>query len=90
MKVAERLWRVFSVYEDLFSPKSKWKLPAGHHNLDFFEWTFLNLPKTLHNTLTFPVRNGGAIRSLADGSSIIIKNADQGSCVVVWDRADSL
>ena len=31
-----------------------------------------------------------AIRSLADGSSIIIKKADQGSCVVVRDGADYL
>ena len=29
-----------------------------------------------------------AIRSLADDRSIVIKKADKGSCVVVWDRND--
>ena len=31
-----------------------------------------------------------AIRSLAEDRSIVIKNADKGSCVVVWDRLDYL
>ena len=31
-----------------------------------------------------------AIRSLADYESIMIKKADKGSCVVVWDRNDYL
>ena len=31
-----------------------------------------------------------AMRGLAEGRSIIIKPADKGSCVVVWDRADYL
>ena len=30
----------------------------------------------------------GAIRSLADDRSIVIKKADKGSAVVVWDRDD--
>ena len=29
-----------------------------------------------------------AIKSLADDRSIVIKKADKGSCVVVWDRND--
>ena len=29
-----------------------------------------------------------AVRSLADERSIVIKKADKGSCVVVWDRFD--
>ena len=29
-----------------------------------------------------------AVRSLADDRSIVIKKADKGSCVVVWDRFD--
>ena len=28
------------------------------------------------------------VRSLADDRSIVIKKADKGSCVVVWDRWD--
>ena len=31
-----------------------------------------------------------AVRSLADDRSIVIKKADMGSCVVVWDRNDYL
>ena len=31
-----------------------------------------------------------AVRSLADDRSIVIKKADKGSCVVVWDRNDYL
>ena len=31
-----------------------------------------------------------AIRSLADERNIVIKKADKGSCVVVWDRNDYL
>ena len=30
----------------------------------------------------------GAIRSLADNGIIVIKQADKGSAVVVWDRDD--
>ena len=29
-----------------------------------------------------------AIRSLADDRNIVIKRADKGSCVVIWDRND--
>ena len=31
-----------------------------------------------------------AIRSLAEDRSIVIKKADKGSCVVIWDRLDCL
>ena len=31
-----------------------------------------------------------AIRTLGDGRSVIIKKADKGPCIVVWDRADYL
>ena len=31
-----------------------------------------------------------AIRTLADDRSIVIKKADKGSCIVVWDRPDYL
>ena len=36
----------------------------------------------------FTKEEWAAIRSLADGRSIIIKKADKSSCVVVWDRND--
>ena len=29
-----------------------------------------------------------AVRSLANDPNIVIKKADQGSCVVIWDRGD--
>ena len=29
-----------------------------------------------------------AIRSLAEDRSIVIKKADKGSCVLIWDRLD--
>ena len=30
------------------------------------------------------------MRSLADDRSLVIKKADKGSCIVVWDRNDNL
>ena len=49
----------------------------------------------LFKTIETPIRYSNlsndewkAIRSLADDRSIVIKKADKGSAVVVWDRVD--
>ena len=34
------------------------------------------------------MREWKAVRSLANDSNIILKKADKGSCVVIWDRID--
>ena len=37
-----------------------------------------------------PKNEWDVIRSLADYRNIVIKRADKGSCVVIWDRNDYL
>ena len=77
-----------------FRPKSKWKPPAGHPALELF---LSNLEKDLFNFLpgkaldyNLSKEEWKAMRGLADDKNIIIKKADKGSCVVVWDRGDYL
>ena len=48
----------------------------------------IEIPSKRHNNLTKDESN--ALYSLKDDPSIIIKGADKGSVVVVWDREDSL
>ena len=42
------------------------------------------------NYSNFTKEEWTTIKSLADDRSIIIKKADKGSCVVVWDRNDHI
>ena len=73
-----------------FSPKSSCKPPKGHPNLEVF------LSQLENEVYKMPFENlkhsntskeeWQAIRALADGSTIVIKRADKGSCVVVWVR----
>ena len=52
-------------------------------------WTFSDSDKCLTYS-NLSKEEWQAIRSLAEDRSIVIKKADKGSCVVVWDRLDYL
>ena len=77
-----------------FSPKSSWSPPTDHPNLEvFLSQTEHELFRISHEILTYSnltKEEWQAFRSLADDRSIVIKKADNGSCVVVWDRDDYL
>ena len=75
-----------------FSPKSTWKPPKGHPNLEVF---LSKVESDLFSLIDKPLgysnltkEEWDAIRSLADDRNIVIKKADKGSCVVIWDRTD--
>ena len=75
-----------------FRPKSYWKPPKGNPNLEMF---LSKVEQDLFKTIETPTRYSNlssdewnAIRSLADDRKIVIKKADKGSAVVVWDRVD--
>ena len=75
-----------------FRPKSSWKPPKGNPNLEMFlskvEQDLFKLIETLTRYSNLSSDEWKAIRSLADDRSIVIKKADKGSAVVVWDRVD--
>ena len=77
-----------------FSPKSSWKPPLGHPNLEVFlsqvENELFEITKEPTRYSNLSQEEWRAIRTLADDRSIVIKKADKGSCIVVWDRADYL
>ena len=77
-----------------FSAKSTWNPPKGYPNIEvllsqieheLFQISDKCLP---YSNLT--KEQWLAVRSLADNRSIVIKKADKGSCIVVWDRGDYL
>ena len=77
-----------------FRPKSNWKPPPGHPGLELF---LSQLEKEIFNGLlndsisipsNMSKEEWEALRGLADDKSIVIKQADKGSCVVVWCRDD--
>ena len=78
----------------VFSPKSLWNPPTGHPNLEVF------LSQNEHEPFQIPDKclpysklskdEWQATRSLAEDRSIVIKKADKGSCLVIWDRLDYL
>ena len=75
-----------------FKPKSSWKPPNANLNLEMF---LSKVEQDLFKTIETPIRYSNlssdewkAIRSLADDRSIVIKKANKGSAVVVWDRVD--
>ena len=77
-----------------FRPKSGWKPPKGHASLEVF---LSRVEKELFsdemNDSTQSNLSGDewkALRNLADDRSIVIKGADKGSSVVIWDREDYL
>ena len=77
-----------------FSPKSSWKPPLGHPNLDVFlsqvENELFEITKEPTRYSNLSQEEWRSIRTLADDRSIVIKKADKGSGIAVWDRADYL
>ena len=75
-----------------FSTKSTWNAPRGHPCLEVFlsqvENELFQITKQDLRYSNLSKEEWRAIRSLADDRSIVIKKADKGSCVVVWDRND--
>ena len=77
-----------------FSTKSSWKPTQVHPNLEVY---LSQVENELFSIVDEPIRYSNlskeewiAMRSLADDRSIVIKKADKGSCIVVWDRNDYL
>ena len=77
-----------------FYTKSSWNPPKGDPNLDYF---LGRVEEELFTVIERPVRHSNlsqeewkAKRSLADDRNVVIKNADKGSCVVIWDRNDDI
>ena len=74
--------------------KSKWNPPKGHPAIEIFLSKVENdLFKVVDKELgysNFTSEEWKALRSLADDKQIVIKKADKGSCVVIWDRDDYL
>ena len=75
-----------------FRPKSNWSPPKGHASLEIF---LSQMEKELFtDDLDEPSQSNlspeewKTLRNLAPDRSIVIKGADKGSSVVVWDRAD--
>ena len=70
-----------------FSPKSNWKPPEGHPNLEVFLSQIENeLFKTVETPLSYSnlsKEEWEAVRTLADDRNIVIKKADKDSCVVI-------
>ena len=75
-----------------FIPKSTWKPPLDHPNIEVFPsqlekeiFTFSEKPLRYSN---LSKKEWQAVRSLANDRNIVIKKADKGSCLVIWDRLD--
>ena len=70
-----------------FPPKSSWKPPQGHPNLEVY---LSQVENERFSIVDEPIRYSNlskeewvAMRSLADDRSIVIKKADKGLCIVV-------
>ena len=74
-----------------FLPKSLWKLPLVHPNLEVFlsqvENELFEITKEPTRYSDLSQEEWRDIRTLAEDRSIVIKKADKRSCIVVWDRA---
>ena len=75
-----------------FSTKSSWKPPEGHPNLEVFlrqlENEIFKMVETPLGYSNLSKEEWEAVRTLAGNRNIVIKKADKGSCVVIWDRND--
>ena len=75
-----------------FALKFVWKPPVGHPNLEVFLSQAESDPfKAIERPLGYSnlsKEEWDAIRSLADDGNIVIKRADKGSSLVIWDRND--
>ena len=77
-----------------FRPESLLKPPTGHPCVELFlsrseKELFSFLPEK-PQSYNLTKEEWNAMRNLAEDRSIIIKPADNGSCVVIWDREDYL
>ena len=77
-----------------FRIKSNWSSPKGHLALEMFlsqmeGEMFSPLPGN-STSYNLTKEEWKAMRGLAENRSIVIKPADKGSCVVVWDKLDYL
>ena len=80
--------------ESSFRVKSNWIPPKGNPSLEFFlqcleKDLFKKLPGKV-STYNLSKEEWRSMRGLAEDRSVVIKAADKGSCVVVWDREDYL
>ena len=73
-----------------FHTKSSWNPPKGDPHLEVF---LDKVEEELFTVIERPVRHSSlsqeewkTIRSLVDNRNIVIKKADKGSCVFIWDR----
>ena len=76
------------------SPKSSWKPRQGHPNVEVY---LSQVENELSRIVDEPIRYSNlskeewvVMRSFADDRSLVIKKADKGSCIAVWDRNDYL
>ena len=70
-----------------FAPKSAWKPPKGHPNLEVF---LSQVESDLFKAIERPIgysnllkEEWDGIRSLVDDRNIVIKRVDKGSCAVI-------
>ena len=77
-----------------FSPKLSWNPPTGHPSLEMFlsqiEHELFQIPDKCPPNSNLSKKEWQDIRSLAEDRSVVIKKADRGSCVVIWDMLDYL
>ena len=75
-----------------FRPKSLWNSPKGQPNLQAFlsdvEKELFTVVESILGYLNLSTEEWKAMQTLADNRTIVIKNTDRGSCVVVSDRND--
>ena len=75
-----------------FRPTSSWNPPKGHPNLEVFlsevEKELFTVVDSKLGYSNLSKEEWKSMRTLADDRTIVIKKADKGSCVVVWDRND--
>jgi len=75
-----------------FRTKSTWNPPKGSASLEVFlgrvEDELFSIQPRQSRNLNLTKEEWLAVKSLKEDRSIIIKPADKGSCVVVWDKQD--
>ena len=75
-----------------FKSKSSWKPPTGNPSLELFssqiEKEFFDVCNSNLGYSNFSKEEWQCMRLLANNRSIVIKKADKGSRVVVWDHED--
>ena len=74
--------------------KSNWSPPKGHPALEMFlsqmEGEIFSLLPGKSTSYNLTKEEWKAMKGLAEDRRIVIKPADKGSCVVVWDKLDYL